>query len=104
MYAKLVSALRAVVMQQMIRRGVRLEIPEQTRESLLTWIQAAGRRSDDDLFPSRIHGSSHLSTDGASEPRTRDNNSAYHGDGCSPGNQTGCPTSILIMIKKREEL
>jgi integrase len=29
---------------------------------LLAWIRAAGKRSDDYLFPSRIHGSPHLST------------------------------------------
>jgi integrase len=29
---------------------------------LLAWIQVAGRRSDDYLFPSRIHDSPHLST------------------------------------------
>jgi integrase len=55
-------AARTMVMQQKTQRPVQFEITEQTRESLLAWIRAAGRRSDDYLFPSRIHGSPHLST------------------------------------------
>jgi integrase len=57
-----VVAVRAMVIQQKTQRPVQFEITEQTRESLLKWIRAAGRRSDDYLFPSRIHGSPHLST------------------------------------------
>lgn len=44
------------------QKPVHFEITEQARESLLAWIKAARRRSDDYLFPSRIHGSPHLST------------------------------------------
>ena len=40
-----VVAARAMVMQQKTQRPVQFEITEQTRESLLTWIRAAGRRS-----------------------------------------------------------
>jgi hypothetical protein len=54
-------AARAVVMQQKTQRPVQFEITTQTRESLLAWIRGAGRRSDDYLFPSRLHGSPHLS-------------------------------------------
>jgi integrase len=57
-----VVATRAMVMQQKTQRPVQFEITEQTRESLLAWIRGANRRSDDYLFPSRIHGSPHLST------------------------------------------
>jgi integrase len=57
-----VVATRALVMQQKTQRPVQFEITEQTRESLLAWIRDANRRSDDYLFPSRIHGSPHLST------------------------------------------
>jgi integrase len=57
-----VVAARAIVMQQKTQRPVQFEITEQTRESLLAWIRAAGLRPDDYLFPSRIHGSPHLST------------------------------------------
>ena len=57
-----VVAARAMVMQQKTQRPVQFEITEQTRESLLAWIRISGRRSDDYLFPSRIHGSPHLST------------------------------------------
>jgi hypothetical protein len=55
-------AARVMVMQQKTQRPVQFEITEQTRESLLAWIRVAGRHSDDYLFPSRIHGSPHLST------------------------------------------
>jgi len=55
-------AARAIVIQQKTQRPVQFEITEQTRESLLAWIPSAGRRSDDYLFPSRIHDSLHLST------------------------------------------
>jgi integrase len=56
-----VIAARAMVMQQKTQRPVQFEITEQTRDSLLAWIRQAARRSDDYLFPSRIHGSPHLS-------------------------------------------
>ena len=55
-------ALRAIIMQQKTQRPVQFEITEQTRDSLSAWIRLAGRRSDDYLFPSRLHGSRHLST------------------------------------------
>jgi integrase len=57
-----VVATRAMVTQQKTQRPVQFEITEQTRESLLAWIRDANRRSDDYLFPSRLHGSPHLST------------------------------------------
>jgi integrase len=57
-----VVAARAMVMQQKTQRPVQFEITEQTRVSLLAWIQVAGRRSDDYLFPSRLLNSPHLST------------------------------------------
>jgi hypothetical protein len=41
---------------------VQLQVTEQTRDALLAWIRAAGRRADDYLFSSCIHGSPHLST------------------------------------------
>jgi len=49
-------------MQQKTRRPVQFEITEQTRESAIAWIREAGLSSSDYLFPSRIHGSAHLST------------------------------------------
>jgi len=57
-----VVATRSMVMQQKTQRPVQFEITEQTREALLAWIGIANRRSDDYLFPSRLHGSPHLST------------------------------------------
>jgi integrase len=55
-------ATRAMVMQQKTQRPIQFEITEQTRDSLLTWIRKAARRPDEYLFPSRTHGSPHLST------------------------------------------
>ena len=53
---------RAVVIQQKTGRPVQFELSEQTREAVSTWI-AERRLSDGDyLFPSRVHGSPHLST------------------------------------------
>ena len=53
---------RAIVMQQKTHRPVQFEITEQTRDSLARWICQAKLKSDDYLFPSRIHDSPHLST------------------------------------------
>ena len=53
---------RAIVMQQKTHRPVQFEITEQTRDSLANWIPQAKLKSDDYLFPSRVHDSPHLST------------------------------------------
>jgi integrase len=53
---------RAIVMQQKTHRPVQFEITEQTRDSLASWIYQGKLKSDDFLFPSRIHDSPHLST------------------------------------------
>jgi len=53
---------RAIIMQQKTHRPVRFEITEQTRDSLEAWINQAKLKSDQYLFPSRIHSSPHLST------------------------------------------
>ena len=55
-------AARAIVMQQKTQRPVQFEITQATRDTLQTWIKQAGLRSDDFLFPSRIHDSPHLGT------------------------------------------
>ena len=60
-------AVRAMVMQQKTQLPVQFEVTEQTRESLLAWIRAAGRRSDDCLFPGRIHGRPHRRRDSTGE-------------------------------------
>ncbi len=57
-----VIAARTIVMQQKTQRPVQFEITEQTRESLTEWVRSAGIRSEDYLFPSRLHSSPHLST------------------------------------------
>jgi site-specific recombinase XerC len=53
---------RAMVMQQKTRQPVQFEIMEETRVSIATWVQAKNLRFSDFLFPSRIHGSPHIST------------------------------------------
>ena len=55
-------AARAIIMQQKTARPVQFEITEQTREAVGAWIKEAKLRSDDYLFPSRIHESPHLGT------------------------------------------
>jgi len=55
-------AARAIVMQQKAERPVQFEITPATREAVQAWIKQAGLRSEDFLFPSRIHDSLHLGT------------------------------------------
>ena len=55
-------ASRAIIMQQKTQCPVQFEITEQTREAVAKWIQLAKLKSDNFLFPSRIHDSPHLST------------------------------------------
>ena len=49
-------------MQQKTQRPVQFEITPATREALQAWIKQAGLRSEDFLFPSRIHASPHIGT------------------------------------------
>jgi len=49
-------------MQQKTSRPVQFEITESTREAVAAWIKEAGLRSEDYLFPSRLHESLRLST------------------------------------------
>jgi integrase len=53
---------RAIIMQQKTHRSVQFEITEQTRDSLVSWLNEAQLKSDEYLFRSRIHNSPHLST------------------------------------------
>jgi len=53
---------RAIVMQQKTGRPVQFEITEQTRKSITDWLKFADLKSDNFLFPSRIHDSLHIST------------------------------------------
>jgi integrase len=53
---------RAIVMQQKTQRPVQFDITEQTRDSVAKWIHLSRLRSEDSLFPSRLHSSAHLST------------------------------------------
>ncbi len=55
-------AARAIVMQQKTQRPVQFEIRPATRDAVRAWIQQAGLRSEDFLFPSRIHDSPYLGT------------------------------------------
>ena len=53
---------RAMVLQQKTQRPVQFEITLATREAVEAWIKSAALRSDDYLFPSRLHTSPHLGT------------------------------------------
>jgi site-specific recombinase XerC len=55
-------ASRAVVMQHQTQRPVQFEITQATGEAVQTWIKLAGLKSEDFLFPSRIHDSPHRGT------------------------------------------
>jgi integrase len=56
------AASRATVLQQKTQRPVQFEITEPTREAVGAWIEHASLTTEDSLFPSRLHGSRHLST------------------------------------------
>lgn len=53
---------RALVMQQKTHLPVQFEITDQTRNALTEWINAAKLSLADFIFPSRIKGSSHITT------------------------------------------
>ncbi len=53
---------RAMVMQQKTQRPVQFELTEQTRDALASWIAKRNLKADEYLFPSRLHGSPHVST------------------------------------------
>ena len=55
-------ASRAIVLQQKTQRPVQFEITPPTRDAIEAWIKRAGLKSEDFLFPSRIHASPHLGT------------------------------------------
>ncbi|MBU2014383.1 MAG: tyrosine-type recombinase/integrase [Gammaproteobacteria bacterium] len=52
----------AIVTQQKTQRPVQFEITEKTRSALAAWKYQVQLRSEDCLFPSRLHTSDHLST------------------------------------------
>ena len=55
-------AARAIVMQHKTQRPVQFEISPSTREAVDAWIKLARLKTDDYLFPSRLHASRHLGT------------------------------------------
>lgn len=55
-------ASRATVLQQKTRRPVQFEITPATQEAIGEWMQTAGPRSEDFLFPSPLHASPDLGT------------------------------------------
>jgi integrase len=55
-------AARAVVMQHKTQRPVQFEITPATRDAVQKWIKQAGLKSDNFVFPSRLHNSPHLGT------------------------------------------
>jgi integrase len=53
---------RASVMQQKTSQSVQFEITSPTRDAVAEWIREAKLKSDEYLFPSRVHDSPHLGT------------------------------------------
>lgn len=53
---------RAMIMQQKTHQPVQFEITEQTRSAVSDWIKEAKLKSENYLFPSRIHDSPHITT------------------------------------------
>lgn len=53
-------ATRAIVIQHKAQRPVQFKITASARDALSAWIKQAGLKSEDDLFPSRLHESPHL--------------------------------------------
>lgn len=48
---------RAMVVQRKTQRPVQFELTEPTRTPVAAWIEKAGFRAEDFLFPSRLHSS-----------------------------------------------
>ncbi len=53
---------RATVMQQKTHRAVQFEITPLTRISIESWLTKSNLHNDSYLFPSRVHGSPHITT------------------------------------------
>jgi len=53
---------RAMIMQQKTKKPVQFEITENTRKAIIKWIELGRLTSNEYLFQSRLHDSSHLST------------------------------------------
>jgi integrase len=53
-------APRAIITQHKTGRPVQFEITPPTREAVQAWMVEAGLKSDDYLFPSRVHRSPHI--------------------------------------------
>ena len=56
------SRHRATVMQRKTAQPVQFELTDQTRESVLAWLELCGGTLDDCVFPSRSKRGQHLST------------------------------------------
>jgi integrase len=53
---------RAVIIQQKTGRPVQFELTEQTREAVRAWLAQRPLNAKGYVFPSRVHGCTHLST------------------------------------------
>jgi site-specific recombinase XerD len=51
-----------MVVQRKTQRPVQFELTEPTRTAVAAWISKEGLKSEDFLFPSRLHNSPHVST------------------------------------------
>ena len=55
-------ASRAIVVQHKTKRPVQFEITPTARDAVQAWIKLAALKSEDFLFPGRLHDSPHLGT------------------------------------------
>lgn len=53
---------RAMIVQRKTQRPVQFELTDQTRSAVSSWIAKAELKSEEYLFPSRVHNSPHVST------------------------------------------
>lgn len=53
---------RAMVVQRKTQRPVQFELTEPTRTAVAAWIAKGNLKPEQSLFPSRFHGSTHMST------------------------------------------
>ena len=53
---------RAIVVQHKTQRPVQFEITPAARDAVQAWVKLAELKSEDFLFPSRLHGAPHLGT------------------------------------------
>jgi hypothetical protein len=89
---------RATIIQQKTGQPLRFEITEPARDSLATWLQRRGRRTDDWLFPSRSRPGVHITTMGTwwTQPRPL----SSPGSSLSPSSNAATPPGVPHFRQK----